>query len=88
VKFCSNCGAHVTLQDLEDDHRQRYVCTSCDTVHYQNPNVVVGSIPVWKGKILLAKRGIEPRKGFWNLPAGFLENQETVEEYIYTIGLI
>jgi len=80
VKYCSNCGTSVTLQEVEDDHRQRYVCSHCDTIHYQNPNVVVGSIPIWEGKILMARRGIEPRKGFWNLPAGFLENQETVEE--------
>jgi len=80
VKYCSNCGAKVTFKDVEDDHRQRYVCDSCETVHYQNPNVVVGSLPIWDGKILLARRGITPRSGYWNLPAGFLENQETVEE--------
>jgi ADP-ribose pyrophosphatase YjhB (NUDIX family) len=49
-------------------------------VHYENPKLVVGCLPLWKGKILLAKRAIEPRKGLWNLPCGFLENGETVQE--------
>ena len=80
MKYCSNCGSKVNFIDVEDDHRPRFVCDSCDTVHYQNPNVVVGSIPIWEGKILLARRGISPRSGFWNLPAGFLENHETVEQ--------
>lgn len=80
MKYCSNCSAEVTLKEVEEDHRKRYVCDACDIVHYQNPNVVVGTIPIWKDKILLAKRGIEPRIGFWNLPAGFLENQETTEQ--------
>ena len=80
MKYCSNCGDKVTFKDVEDDHLQRFVCEGCDTIHYQNPNVVVGSIPIWDGKILIAKRGISPRSGFWNLPAGFLENQETVEQ--------
>ena len=74
MKYCSNCGANVVFKDVHDDHRQRFVCDACNTIHYQNPNVVVGSLPIWQGKILLAKRGIKPREGFWNLPAGFLEN--------------
>lgn len=58
----------------------RIVCENCDTIHYQNPLIVVGCLIEHEGKILLAKRGIEPRKGFWNLPAGFMENGETAEE--------
>jgi len=80
MKYCSKCGHEVESKIVEDDHRPRFVCPSCNTIHYQNPNVVVGSIPMWQGKILMARRSIEPRIGTWNLPAGFLENGETVEE--------
>jgi ADP-ribose pyrophosphatase YjhB (NUDIX family) len=55
------------------------VCDSCATIHYRNPLLVVGTIPEWEGRILLCKRAIEPRLGLWTLPAGFLENGETIE---------
>lgn len=58
----------------------RYICQDCNTIHYSNPKVVVGTIPIREGKILMCKRAIEPRKGFWTLPCGFMENGETVEE--------
>lgn len=64
----------------EDDHFPRFVCPDCDTIHYTNPNMVVGCLIDKDGKIMLARRGIEPRLGFWNLPCGFLENEETVEQ--------
>jgi ADP-ribose pyrophosphatase YjhB (NUDIX family) len=60
------------------------VCSHCDAIHYQNPKLVVGSIPVWEDdgelKVLLCKRAIEPRYGYWTLPAGFMENEETTAE--------
>ena len=85
MKFCSQCSASVTLQVPEGDNRPRYVCQSCAFIHYQNPNVVVGTLPVYVEpngdlKILLCLRNIEPRFGFWTLPAGFLENDETSTE--------
>ncbi|TGK11365.1 NUDIX domain-containing protein [Leptospira fletcheri] len=80
MKFCSTCGSQVSYRIPEGDSLHRYVCENCGTIHYQNPKVIVGSIPIWEGKILLCKRAIEPRKGYWTLPAGFLENRETVEE--------
>ncbi|MDV6235521.1 NUDIX hydrolase [Leptospira ellisii] len=80
MKYCSSCGGSVSKKIPEGDNRPRYICEICATVHYENPKVVVGSIPIWEDKILLCKRAIEPRKGFWTLPAGFLENRETVEE--------
>ncbi|PJZ58707.1 NUDIX hydrolase [Leptospira barantonii] len=80
MKFCSSCGSSVTYKIPEGDNRSRHICDNCGTIHYQNPKVVVGSIPVWEERILLCKRAIEPRKGYWTLPAGFLENRETVEE--------
>ena len=80
MNFCSNCGARVSLKVPEGDNRPRFVCTSCATVHYQNPRLVIGSIPEWDGKILLCRRGIEPRYGKWTLPAGFMENGETTTD--------
>jgi ADP-ribose pyrophosphatase YjhB (NUDIX family) len=65
------------LKVPDDDERPRYVCPSCGTIHYQNPKLVVGCIPVWEDQILMCRRNIEPRKGYWTLPAGFLENGET-----------
>lgn len=78
MRFCSACGANVELRIPEGDNRHRYVCPSCDTIHYQNPNVVAGVIAEHGDSILLCKRAIEPRVGKWTLPAGFLENNETV----------
>lgn len=80
MKFCSNCGHKVAQKIPQDDTRPRYVCDTCDTIHYQNPNIVAGTIPEYQGKILLCRRAIEPRHGFWTLPAGFMENQETCAE--------
>ena len=79
-KFCDQCGSDQ-LQSLtpEGDNRERIVCPQCQTTHYRNPKLVVGCLALYEGKILLCRRAIEPRKGFWNLPAGFMENDETVE---------
>ncbi len=63
-----------------DDNKERPVCTACGFVHYVNPSTVTGAVCFWGDKVLLCKRAIEPRKGFWTLPAGFLELEETVEE--------
>jgi ADP-ribose pyrophosphatase YjhB (NUDIX family) len=62
------------------DDRERAVCAHCGFIDYQNPKVVVGSVALWKTKILLCKRAIEPRKGYWTLPAGYLELGESVED--------
>jgi ADP-ribose pyrophosphatase YjhB (NUDIX family) len=80
VKFCSACGASVSLRIPAGDHRERFVCTRCETIHYQNPKIVAGTIPEWDGRILLCRRAIEPRYGLWTLPAGFMENGETTEQ--------
>lgn len=80
MKFCSLCGSIVELRIPPDDNRARHVCISCGEVHYQNPKLIVGAIPVWEDKILLCRRAIEPRHGFWTLPAGFMENGETTLE--------
>ncbi len=85
MKFCSQCGAAVALQIPEGDNRERFVCESCQFIHYQNPNVVVGTVPLYHCethglRVLLCRRDIEPRHGYWTLPAGFLENDETTEQ--------
>lgn len=81
MKFCSNCGnGNLKFIIPEGDHKQRFVCNQCDTIHYQNPRIIAGCIPMYEGKVLLGKRAIEPRYGYWNLPAGFLECGETPEE--------
>ncbi len=77
MKFCSQCGAPVILRIPTGDNLLRYVCASCDTIHYQNPKIVAGCIPEWEGRILLCRRAIEPRYGLWTLPAGFMENSES-----------
>ena len=79
MKFCSNCGCAVTIEIPSGDHLPRHVCPACQTIHYQNPRIIVGCIPVWEGQLLLCRRAIEPRLGFWTFPAGFMENGETVE---------
>jgi len=80
MKYCSQCGSSDLRWEIPaGDNRPRYQCHNCGTIFYQNPKMVVGCLAIWEGKVLLCKRGIEPRKGFWNLPAGYLENGETVE---------
>jgi len=77
MKFCSECGAPVTLRVPPGDTLPRHVCDACRAIHYQNPRMVVGCIVEWADRILLCKRGIEPRYGLWTVPAGFMENGET-----------
>jgi ADP-ribose pyrophosphatase YjhB (NUDIX family) len=62
------------------DDRERFVCDACGTIHYQNPKIVTGCLPIYEGRVLLCKRAIRPRSGLWTLPAGFLENGETTVE--------
>jgi ADP-ribose pyrophosphatase YjhB (NUDIX family) len=81
IKHCRNCGAAVAYRLPDDgDTRQRAVCPACDTIHYENPLNVVGTVPYWGDKVLLCKRNIEPRWGKWTLPAGFMELGETTLE--------
>ena len=79
MNFCSNCGKPVVLKVPEGDFLPRHVCDACATIHYVNPKLVVGSVPEYQGRILICKRGIEPRIGYWTIPAGFMENDETLE---------
>jgi ADP-ribose pyrophosphatase YjhB (NUDIX family) len=80
MRFCSNCGAPVALKIPPGDNLPRHVCDACSTVHYSNPKMVIGCIPEWRDRVLLCRRAIEPRYGLWTLPAGFMENGETVAQ--------
>ncbi len=80
MKFCPQCAGPITHHIPPGDDKLRYCCLPCDKVYYQNPNNVVGTLPVWQDQVLLCRRAIEPRKGYWTLPAGCLENGETTLE--------
>jgi ADP-ribose pyrophosphatase YjhB (NUDIX family) len=80
MKFCSFCGAGVSQKIPPGDNLPRFVCDTCQTIHYQNPKVVAGCIPEWEGQILLCRRAIEPRTGLWTIPAGFMEIGESTEQ--------
>ncbi|WP_291991984.1 NUDIX hydrolase [Candidatus Accumulibacter sp. ACC003] len=80
MNFCSQCGGEVSVSIPDGDNLPRHVCRQCATIHYQNPKVVVGCIAAWDDQILLCRRSIAPRRGFWTLPAGFMENGESTAE--------
>jgi ADP-ribose pyrophosphatase YjhB (NUDIX family) len=80
MNFCSNCGQPLSVEIPAGDHLPRHVCKSCGVVHYQNPKIVVGCVPERAGKILICRRAIEPRRGYWTIPAGFMENNETLQQ--------
>lgn len=80
IEHCQVCGTRVEYRIPADDNRERAVCPACQHIHYVNPLNVVGTLPIWEDKVLLCKRNIEPRKGLWTLPAGFMELGETTEE--------
>ena len=80
MKYCSECGSATENRIPPEDNRPRAICTRCSRIHYVNPKVVVGSMSTWENKILLCKRAIDPRKGFWTLPAGFMEIGESTSE--------
>jgi ADP-ribose pyrophosphatase YjhB (NUDIX family) len=80
MKFCANCGAAVVQRVPPGDTLPRWVCDNCGEIHYQNPKLVVGTIPQHQGRVLLCRRAIEPRYGYWTLPAGFMENDETAAQ--------
>ena len=79
MKFCSACGQPVERRIPPGDNLPRAVCTACGSVHYENPRIVVGCVPEWEQRILLCRRAIAPRRGYWTTPAGFMENGETLQ---------
>ncbi len=96
MNFCSACGGGIERRTPPGDNRERYVCGRCQKIHYVNPKIVTGCLVVEGDAVLLCRRAIEPRKGLWTLPAGFLELgettsagavRETLEEAIATVAL-
>ena len=77
MKFCPKCAAPIAKRIPPGDSVPRFLCDACGSIHYQNPKMVVGCVPEWEGGILLCRRAIEPRYGYWTLPAGFMENGES-----------
>jgi ADP-ribose pyrophosphatase YjhB (NUDIX family) len=80
MKFCPACAHPLEQRIPAGDTRVRSVCPACGAVHYENPRVVVGCVPEWQGRILLCRRAIAPRRGYWTTPAGFLEIGETLQQ--------
>lgn len=80
IQYCNHCGANVTFIIPPGDSLPRHVCNACGHIHYENPRLVVGCVAEWDNRILLCRRAIEPRHGFWTLPAGFMENGETTSQ--------
>jgi ADP-ribose pyrophosphatase YjhB (NUDIX family) len=80
MNYCSQCGGEVALSIPEGDNRPRFVCNHCGAIHYTNPRIIAGCLPFYQDQVLLCRRAIEPRYGKWTLPAGFLENGESVAD--------
>ena len=80
MNHCSSCGARVVQRVPDGDNRERHVCATCGEIHYQNPKLVSGCVPAWDDRVLLCRRAIEPRYGYWTLPAGFMELGETLSD--------
>jgi ADP-ribose pyrophosphatase YjhB (NUDIX family) len=79
-RFCPNCGGHLSERLLETEDRPRLVCDQCQRILYLNPRVVAGVIIERGGRLLLLRRAIEPRRGTWTFPAGYMEIDETAEQ--------
>jgi len=81
LNFCSNCGSDaLAFKVPEGDSFSRFICGNCQVIHYQNPRIIVGCVVLYQEQVMLCRRAIEPRYGLWNLPGGFMENGETVEQ--------
>ncbi len=80
MKFCSLCGGAIRQEIPAGDNRLRSVCIQCGAIHYVNPRIIAGCLVTAGDRVLLCQRAIEPRHGYWTLPAGFMENGETTEQ--------
>lgn len=80
LKYCSQCGQPLQLKIPDGDNRPRFVCPNCGAIHYQNPRVIASCLAHWEDKVLWIRRARDPRSGFWHIPAGFMECDESLHE--------
>lgn len=80
MNFCPKCGGRLQLQQVAGDAKERLVCHSCGFIYYQDPKVSACTIPVIDGKVVLVRRAIDPGRGLWVFPGGYMDRGETVEE--------
>lgn len=81
MKFCSECGSDQLQMTMPyGDIGLRHICTTCSTIHYSKHSVVAGCVASWNDRVLLCRRAIEPYRGLWTLPAGYVETGETLQE--------
>jgi ADP-ribose pyrophosphatase YjhB (NUDIX family) len=80
MNYCSHCAAPVVFRVPAGDNRPWHVCEGCGLIHYSNPKIIAGCLPIWDEQVLLCRRAIEPRHGLWTLPAGFMENGESTQD--------
>ena len=80
MNFCSECGNKVKKKIPQGDNKLRFCCDNCNAIYYHNPKIIAGTVTVKGDEVLLCKRAIKPRYGLWTIPAGFLENKETIEK--------
>lgn len=81
MNYCSECGSStLEFRIPEGDNRARYVCADCRHIHYSNPKIVAGALVLHDDRVLMCRRAIEPRRGYWTLPAGYMEDGESVEQ--------
>ena len=78
MNYCSECGARVERVRIEADNKYRFYCAACDTIHYQNPKVLVSLYATWEDKILWIRRNTQPHKGLWSAPSGYVEEDENL----------
>ncbi|MBI4565696.1 MAG: NUDIX hydrolase [Planctomycetes bacterium] len=79
-KFCILCGAALHEGTPPNDHRPRHICSACGFIHYRQPKIAAGVVVEHDGGVVLIRRSVEPRRGFWSFPCGFMEIDETLEE--------
>ena len=80
MNYCSDCGDKTSLKNIPNDRLPRNVCRCCGRIHYENPKIIVGSLPVLNDSVLLCKRAINPSIGMWTIPSGFMEIGESLED--------
>lgn len=82
MKFCTHCGSRLVRRRFDADSRERHACGACGLVHYENPKLLVWCFAHWQARLVLCRRAIEPARGLWGPPSGFVEAGESLEEAV------